>query len=89
MLCGVMLSISLLCDTILKTRPRKLLGSLPLVIALPAPSSPFIQVRSLACLDVFGVGDGWVCVGDDEVDVVGEPADAENHDHHDHHLDHL
>lgn len=49
------------------------------------------RARSLAHahLDVRGVDDVWINVSDDEVDLVGQPADAEDHHHHHHHLDDL
>ncbi len=40
-------------------------------------------------LDVLCVVDLWMSVGQDEVDVVGQPADGEDAHHHDHHLDDL
>ena len=36
-----------------------------------------------------GVDDFWIDVSDDEVDLVGQPADAEHHHHNHHHLDDL
>ena len=40
-------------------------------------------------LDVDVVVDGWVDVGQDEVEVVRQPADAKDEHDHDHHLHNL
>jgi len=40
-------------------------------------------------LNVLWVCDWWIGVGHDEVNVIGKPADSENHHHHYHHLHNL
>ena len=46
-------------------------------------------ISALAPLDVRGVDNVWKDVERDEVDLVGQPTDAEHHHHDHHHLDDL